>query len=466
MPTTEQNTKIETLPTSNGDLSAPARYAIVGSGARARMFLDAMHTDFKAQAQLVAMCDLSPRRMQFWNRYLAEHYNQPEIPSYKASHFDLMILKARPDVVIVTTRDDMHAHYIVRAMELGCDVVVEKPMTIDAPGVTAICDAIERTGQALRVAFNYRWRPEFTRLREIVQSGQIGTPTLVDFQWRLDTQHGADYFRRWHREKKHSGGLLVHKSTHHFDLVNWILDDRADTLFAIGNLAFYGEQNAAQRGEHYAYDRYTGQPEAADDPFARRLDDETRWNHDTMRGLYMEAETDDGYVRDRNVFGGEDKWPITAEDTMAVTARYTRGTILNYSLIAYCPWEGERLTITGTKGQVEYFGRGQGHVIAGQSDAELAKQQQAEERTLRLQNMFGPPQELAIPEAKGAHGGGDARLLRRIFCPNLPVDPQGRDAGHAAGAWSVLTGAAANLAIETGRPVQLDDLAPASLKSL
>ena len=50
--------------------------------------------------------------------------------------------------------------------------------------------------------------------------GLVGRPLLVDFSWVLDTSHGADYFRRWHREKQNSGGLLVHKSTHHFDLVN------------------------------------------------------------------------------------------------------------------------------------------------------------------------------------------------------------------------------------------------------
>ena len=50
----------------------------------------------------------------------------------------------------------------------------------------------------------------------------------MHFEWALDTVHGADYFRRWHREKKNSGGLLVHKSSHHFDLVNWWLGDVPD----------------------------------------------------------------------------------------------------------------------------------------------------------------------------------------------------------------------------------------------
>ena len=62
----------------------------------------------------------------------------------------------------------------------------------------------------------------------------------MHFEWLLDTAHGADYFRRWHRLKDVSGGLLVHKSTHHFDLVNWWLADVPTRVYASGGLKFYG----------------------------------------------------------------------------------------------------------------------------------------------------------------------------------------------------------------------------------
>ncbi|MEM6457833.1 MAG: Gfo/Idh/MocA family oxidoreductase [Planctomycetota bacterium] len=434
------------------------KYVVVGTGGRCRMFIDAIRGDFADHAELVGFCDTSVARMRAWNDYLQDH-GHGEVPTYPAERFDDLITETEADVVIVTTVDATHHTYIVRAMELGCDVVSEKPMTTDAEKIEQIFEAIERTGRTVRVAFNYRWQPAFSLVQEVVASGRIGTPTLVDFQWRLDTSHGADYFRRWHREKKHSGGLLVHKSTHHFDLVNWILDDRPDTLYAQGNLAFYGEENAKARGQTYAYDRYRGHADAQDDPFALDIDgvsdDSAKIN---MARLYLDAEEESGYIRDRNVFGGEDQWPITAEDTMTVSARYTRGALLNYSLVAYCPWEGERLTVTGTEGQVEYFGRGAGHIIAGQSDEKLAEDQQQGERYVRVQRMFEPPEELEIPDAPGAHGGGDAKLLRRIFIPDAEPDPQRRDASHVDGAWSVLTGVAANRSIETGQAVAVDQL--------
>src|SRR2546428_299536 len=155
--------------------------------------------------------------------------------------------------------------------------------------------------------------------------GVWGAPLCVDFAWLLDPRHGADYFRRWHRERQHSGGLLVHKATHHFDLVNWWIDAYPQDVFAFGRLGFYGRQNAEARGEHYPYTRYTGSEAARSDPFALFLDES-----DALRGLYLDAEAESGYVRDRNVFGE----PITIEDTLTVTARYTSGVLLSYCLIA------------------------------------------------------------------------------------------------------------------------------------
>jgi predicted dehydrogenase len=172
----------------------------------------------------------------------------------------------------------------------------------------------------------------------------VGKPLAVEFVELLDIRHGADYFRRWHREKLQSGGLLVHKATHHFDLVHWWVGSFPQEVFAMGALQFYGKKNAEARDEHFPYDRYTGVAAAAHDPFALRLDMD-----EELRGLYLAAEAETGYVRDRNVFGA----PITIEDTMSALVRYRNGVLLSYSLLAYAPREGLHIAVTGTKGRLE-----------------------------------------------------------------------------------------------------------------
>jgi predicted dehydrogenase len=420
------------------------RYAIVGTGSRAIMYVDAICGSHASHAELVALCDTSSVRIAYHNQRLAGRFDRGEVPGYDADAFGRMLAEQRPDVVIVTTVDAWHHQYVVAAAEHGCDVVSEKPMTTDDEKVAAILLAAERTGRRVRVTFNYRYSPAYTRLRQLVAEGAIGVPFLVDFSWLLDTSHGADYFRRWHREKPLSGGLLVHKASHHFDLVNWWIGDWPQTVFAMGSLSFYGRDAAARRGETYAYSRYAGH--AGADPFALDLE-----RSEMLRGLYRDAEEETGYMRDRNVFGDN----ISIEDTMAVTARYRRGALLSYSLVAYSPWEGLRVAITGDKGRVELYERHSAHVIerdptgAGHADAGPA-------RSIRLFPMFSAPVDVEIP-AGGPHAG-DALMLEQIFDPGAPPDPDGRAATHLDGAAAVLLGTAANQSIASGVPVGLDQL--------
>lgn len=432
-------------------MTSRKRYAIVGTGSRAGMYVEALTVTYRETAELVAFCDLSQVRMNWYNQQLQSRSNMPAVPTYLASQFDQMITDTKPDIVIVATMDSTHHLYIIRAMELGCDVITEKPMTTTVESLRAIYDAIQRTGKSLRVTFNYRYAPAYTQLREVVMQGEIGRPLAVDFSWLLDTSHGADYFRRWHREKQNTGGLLVHKATHHFDLVNWWIDSYPKQVFAMGDLQFYGKENASARGEHYNYARYTNEPDAANDPFALSLNDK-----DLFRGLYLNAEAETGYLRDRNVFGE----PITIEDTMNVTARYRNGVLLSYCLIAYSPWEGLRVAITGTKGRVELDVMENINHLMGDGQVGNASKGAFKEATLRVFPMFGTSYEVEAPAGNGGHGGADPVMLEQIFSPNPPYDPFHRAASHIDGAASILVGIAGNESMKTGKLVQIDDLFP------
>jgi len=425
------------------------RYALVGTGGRCPMFINPIVERFQEDAELVGLCDINPARLDFYQKMLKEEKSYNEVPTFEADAFDEMIRQTKPDTVIVTTVDALHDQYIIRAMELGCDAVTEKPMTTDDEKCRAIFDAIERTGKQVRVTFNYRWAPGPTKVYQLLRDGVIGDIIHADMEYLLNTSHGADYFRRWHREKDKSGGLMVHKSTHHFDLVNWWLDAVPQTVFGFGRLAFYGRENAEKRGVKVDYDRYTGH-DTEDDPFALKLDDNER-----SRALYLDAEKHDGYVRDRNVFGDN----ITAEDTMSVLVKYRTGATLNYSLNAYLPREGFHIAFNGTKGRLEYQEVHASHVIMGQDDKELADEMKWEQQLI-VHPMFGKAYKEEIPTAEGGHGGGDPLIQEQIFSTNPPEEPFGRNAGHEQGAASILIGIAANKCFESGQPVQIDELCP------
>lgn len=430
------------------------RYAAVGTGGRLFTFTHNLVDNYADKAELVALCDISQTRMDVHNRRLVEEHGYHAIPTYPADDFEKMLDEQKPDAVIVTTMDAIHHEYIVKCAARGIEAITEKPMTTHLEKCQAILEAMEQTDSKCRVTFNYRYMPDNTKAKELLMEGIIGNVIGVTLNYMLNTNHGADYFRRWHSNMANSGGLLVHKSTHHFDLVNWHIDSIPEQVFAHGRLGFYGRQNALARGDGKlaAYERYTGNATRETDPFAFPLDTDQGMNE-----LYHRAEADSGYLRDRNVFRED----IDIYDSMSVTVKYRNGCILTYDLNAFCPREGSRTIFHGDRGQLEVFHFGGSHIIRGQSDEELAAEQERDkgEKGIFVYPHFKPRYEVFPEKAvKGGHGGSDVLLGQRIFDDELPPDPLLRDAGHEQGAASVMVGIAANLSIATGKPVNISDL--------
>ena len=421
------------------------RYVQVGIGGRAEYFYGAVVRDFRETSELVAFCDINQTRMNYANKLLEEKYDHPQIATYLTKDFEQMIANEKPDTVIVTSVDRTHHTYIIKALELGCDVITEKPMTTDAEKCQAIIDTVKKTGREVRVSFNYRYAPHNTKLRELIKDDVIGDVFSVNFEWALNTQHGADYFRRWHRDKRNSGGLLVHKSTHHFDLVNFWLGTTPETVYALGGLRFYGRENAESRGVTNFYQRAHGSEVAKNDPFAIHLEENQH-----LKALYLDAEKEDGYQRDQSVFGEG----ISIEDTLGVMVKYKNKAILNYSLNAYLPWEGYIVSFNGSKGRIEVRVREQSYINSGGNKEDEGR---LEEKSIIVMPMFGKPYEVKIEEGKGGHGGGDPILLQDIF--GTPIEDEfNRAASHVDGAMSILTGIAGNISLNTGQPVKVDGL--------
>lgn len=419
------------------------RYAFVGLGHRAQMYVDALLGEWRDAGTIVALCDVNRTRMD----YYAERIGH-EVPRFAPAEFGKALELA--DAVIVTTVDATHATYVCAALDAGRDVIVEKPLTIDADGCAAIAAAAERSSGKLIVTFNYRYSPRNSAVRRLLMEGAIGEVTSVHFEWMLDTIHGADYFRRWHRGRANSGGLLVHKSTHHFDLMNWWLGSAPEMVFAQTGLRFYGADNARKRGLGERPERAQGAPGLGTDLYLLDISKDER-----LRRLYLEAEHEDGYVRDQDVFGEG----IDIDDNMSVMVRYANRAVMTYSLHAHSPWEGYRVAFNGTAGRLELDVVEREwtpqHAAIDPSAAAKEHATGSSER-LTLRRHWSEPEEVPIETGAGGHGGGDRLLLNDVF-RGPDGDPLARQAGYRDGIRSVLTGHAANVSARTGAPVHLTD---------
>jgi predicted dehydrogenase len=403
---------------------AKRRYAIVGTGSRGiGMWGRGFPTRYANELEFVGLCDINPLRVEVAKRALGV-----ACPTFTS--LDEMLDKAKPDLLTVTTVDAFHAECIAKILGRGIDVITEKPMVIDEAQCQAVLDAEKRSGKKLTVTFNYRYAPKHQKIKELLLEGAIGTVSTVDFSWYLDTSHGADYFRRWHRLRSKSGSLWVHKASHHFDLINWWLAADPVEVSAFGGLHHYGK-----KGPFRAVNCR---------PCPHKASCAFQWDilkSPQLKSLYVDCESADGYLRDGCVF----KEDIDIPDTMNAVVRYSNGVAMSYATNTFMPIEGYRLAFNGTKGRLEI------------RDWERQPWPVEEETEIYLMRNFGQREKVAIPKAEGGHGGGDDRLKDLIF-KNASMPEYMRLPDSRAGAMSCLTGVAARKSADEGRPVKIGEL--------
>ena len=398
------------------------RIAQVGTGGRGTHWAGDIIRNFTDAVEIAGLCDINGKRVE-----AAKEMVGASAPTFV--DFDRMIEETRPDAVLVTTTDSSHYTSIIRAMQLGVDVITEKPLCTDEDQCRRVLEAEKKYGRKLTVAFNARHYPQAKKVKELLLEKAIGEVISVDFQEYLDTSHGASYFRRWHRMKEYSGTLLVSKSCHHFDQVNWWAESNPVEVMAWGDLRFYGRNNP-YRGTHCR-------------GCVHKLRCQFYW--DVTRSardmkLYVNCESEDGYQIDGCLW----RQDINIYDTFSVLTRYENGVRLTYTANTFMPYEGQEIAINGTKGRIDF----NMYDARGYSD-----------HVIRLTRNFGRSEVIDVKEAEGGHGGADPSVRNMIFRGGDPADPLKLNAGSIAGAYSSLVGIAGYRSIERGgERVKIADL--------
>lgn len=426
------------------------KYAVCGLSNRAiSMFIKPMLTTFSEQAELVAVLDIDPARFEVFRHKQPDHAH---IPGYSPDQFDQMVAEMHPDVILVAGRDDTHARYIIRALEHGLDAVCEKPMATTGADCRAILEAEAASKGKVTVTFNYRYSPIHTRVKELILEGRLGRITSVDLNWYIDTYHGSSYFQRWNRKREFSGGLSIHKSSHHFDLVNWWTGQQPVEAFSYGALNYFGadgELNPRREdGRHCQtcdvkrdctyYSRWN----------SRSRDLKVKDDHIGTVAVSGGVQPYTNYRPDMCIYDSE----INIEDTYTATVKYNQGALLSYSVNFSLPYEGYRLAINGTKGRLE----------TQEYHAPSRIPFPTPVQTIDYYPLFGSKETLHVVHRDGGHGGGDPVLLEDVFLGPDPARPYDILSGSTDGAYSIATGEAVWRSVKEHRPVRIDEVLGAS----
>ncbi|HWL54624.1 MAG TPA: Gfo/Idh/MocA family oxidoreductase [Chthoniobacteraceae bacterium] len=400
--------------------------------------------DFSDTSEFAAIYDVDRDRVL---RFLEKF--QLQIPVYTpAEGLERMICETNPEVLLIASPDHAHCEQILCGLKHGLKVIVEKPMVINGKQAEAVLKAEAAGAGSLIVAHNYRYATIARRVKELLCADKVGRVTNVEFVYNLDTRHGSSYFYRWNRLRKNSGGLCIHKSVHHLDLVNWLLDSVPETVFAFGALNYYGEQGAHRPRSASGAPLDLAETRAQCPYFQKNLLPKgvSPGNPITPGWNYLGLPYSVQYPGDAYIYDAE----IDIEDTYGALLHYRNGAILSYSCNFSTPWEGFTLAFNGTRGRLE---------VTHRTEPGPAGSNPAPVFTDKIVHfpLFGGREEFKVETEEGGHGGADRHIQRDLFGQGSGIS-LGLPADAYAGAIAIAAGEAIWRSSKEGRPYSMREL--------
>jgi predicted dehydrogenase len=402
------------------------RVALIGTGVRgSSMYGRDMVKNYGEYVELVGLCDINPGRLKVASEFIGAN-----CPIF--TDLDELIKKQKPETLIVTTTDAAHHEVIIKGLESGCNIITEKPLTIDEVKAQAILDAERKSGKRVIVTFNYRYPPYRAQIKQLLMEGIVGDIKAVEFNYYLSHDHLVQYMQRWHGNTNKGGSLWVHKSTHHFDMVNWYINSEPEQVFAYASLERFGKKGP-YRGKNCRNCEHT-----ATCPYYWDINKDER-----LKKLYADNEHHDGYIRDNCVFRED----IDIYDKHAAMVKYANGVQLSYVLTGSSDKEGYYMAFDGTKGRLEV--RVGGHPSKDYNELIFIPEPKYTDRKEEI---------IRADHKPGSHWGGDPIMMDKLFKHPEAPDPLGQQAGVRDGVMSILIGIAARKSIKSGMPINIKDL--------
>jgi len=394
------------------------KVGIVGTGDRGTSFVKVIQEKIP-EMKIEAIVDTNPVRMEAVIKY----HNYP--PAKKFYSVDDLLGAKIVDLIFVTTPDWTHAEILTKCLEKGYHVFCDKPLAINAQQVKEILLSAEKNNKMQFMGFNMRYNTTFIKMKEIIaKDNEIGN---VLTGWCYSGYEGSGYFRRWHKFREKSGGLIVHKGCHLLDILNWMVDSYPIEVYAVGGQAVFGGDK-----------KWPGCHECGETdtcPYARKLSEDQM---KLLEDIYIKAAIVDGYTRNYCVFA-----PSSVPDHYLVQISYANGAKVIFEEIFF----GTGFFYMGFAGK-------EGEIVTGSfiPDTIVVKKKFGEQKEKRYQ---------VQKETKNFHGGADILMMRDLV-KSLETGKQMLP-GFKEGARSAIIGIAAMISIDQHRPVKICELLPMEL---
>lgn len=363
---------------------------IIGAGNRGRVY-SGFSTRFPKHLKIVGVSDIRESRCIA----MSEKHNVPQ--ENRLGHYREVFQKPKfADVVIISTPDDCHFEPCMKALEMGYDVLLEKPVAQTEKECREILKQAKKYNRIVAVCHVLRYAPYFIALKKVVDSGAIGELVNVQHFEPVEYAHMAHSFVRgnW-RDSKATNPMILAKSCHDLDILRWIIGKPCRTISADGSLHLFKPENAPEGAPLRCTD---GCPHEKDCPYCAMDIYIKRKAH---LGVFdLKNRKDDAEILEKLKTTGYGRCVYHCDndqpDHYVATMVFDEGKTASFSMDAFSPWGGRRTRIMGTKGYIE-------------GDAKKFTLWDFKTRSKKVWSMEFEE----IEEYKGSgHGGGDHALVR------------------------------------------------------
>jgi len=222
---------------------------IIGAGGRGRTYAGFAKTN-PDMYEVVGVAEPIKERRE----YIIENHPAAANNVYE-DWKDILAVPKFADIAVIATMDRMHTEPALKAIELGYDILLEKPMAPSAEESNLICEAAEKKGTKILVCHVLRYTSFFKALKQVIDSGRIGKVMSINHEEGVGNIHQSHSFVRgnWRNEQE-SSFMLLQKSCHDMDILQWLLGEKCTRAHSFGSLTYFTAKNRPQGAPDYCLD--------------------------------------------------------------------------------------------------------------------------------------------------------------------------------------------------------------------
>ncbi|MCL2407514.1 MAG: Gfo/Idh/MocA family oxidoreductase [Defluviitaleaceae bacterium] len=295
------------------------------------------------------------------------------------------------DVVIICTPDDLHFGPVMAAIEKGYDILLEKPISPSPEECVAVAKAAEEKGVKVIVCHVMRYTPFCMAIKSVIESGEIGRIVTIVHNENVGHIHHSHSFARgnW-RNKKESSPMILAKSCHDMDMLQWLVGKKCLRLSSFGSLTYFNKDNCPPDAPF----RCTDGCAVADCPYDARklyLNSKNDWFRSVAVGRFNSTDEE---VLEALKTGWYGRCVYQCDndvvDHQVVSMQFEDDITAIFSMSSFTPETSRSIKIMGTKGQIK------GHTSS--------------KNIIVTSFITGETREIDA-SSTGGHGGGDAGIM-------------------------------------------------------